>query len=166
MTQLSLFSDEDLAPVPTGRDEAITALDDLCNLAGKYKSSESYRTLLDFIARFPAYAPFNAALLHIQMPGAQYVAAPGLWKQYGRRIKPGARPLLILRQGGPVMFLFDVSDTTTDEGAPALPPGFERPFEVLKGNVGKELDHTIESAKLDSSLPTLILLHEVYCKEL
>jgi len=59
-------------------------------------------------------------LIHIQMPGAKFVAPPHRWlHEYGQRIKPGAHPLVILQPMGPVMFVFDVSDT---EPLPNAPP--------------------------------------------
>jgi hypothetical protein len=50
---------------------------------------------------------------------------------------------------GPVMFVFDVSDTVPEKDAPPLPPAIDRPFEVRSGHVGNELWITIENAKRD-----------------
>ena len=89
-------------------------------------------------------------LTHIQMPGARFVAPPHRWlRDYGRRIKPGARPLIILQPMGPVMFVFDVSDTVPTEDAPELPPEVEKPFEVMEGKVGRGLELVIDNAKRD-----------------
>jgi hypothetical protein len=125
--QETLFSDEpDINPqsAPSSanvwdKDNAKGALDELFSLTFQYKTSKAYQDLLQFVGRFGFYSPFNAMLVHIQMPGARYVASPYRWLcDYGRKIKPGARPLVILKPMGPVMFVFDVSDT---EGKP-LPP--------------------------------------------
>jgi hypothetical protein len=103
-----------------------------------------------FIGQFRFYAPFNAMLVHLQMPGARYVASPSAWlRNYHRSIKPGTRPLVILRPMGPVMFVFDVSDTTAMEGAPPLLPRVEGPFNVRRGTIGNELTRTRENAKRD-----------------
>ncbi|MDP9161487.1 MAG: ImmA/IrrE family metallo-endopeptidase, partial [Acidobacteriota bacterium] len=89
-------------------------------------------------------------LIHIQMAGATYAAPPHRWlRDYGRRIRAGARPLVILQPKRPVMFVFDVSDTEPDEQAPQLPFAVERPFEVLGGFVKDEYQLTIENAKRD-----------------
>jgi hypothetical protein len=129
---------------------ASRALDELFSLTRQYKSSRAYAKLLRFISRFRFYAPFNAMLVHVQMPGATYVAPPHRWlHEHGRRIKSGARPLVILQPMGPVMFVFDVSDTDPEEGAPPLPREVEYPFEVRQGYVGRELNLTIENAKRD-----------------
>lgn len=86
-------------------DETRRALDDLFNLARKYTTTRSYTGLLRFMRRFQFYSPFNAMLIHAQMPGARYVAPPDRWlNKYQRRIKTGSRPIVILRPKGPVMF--------------------------------------------------------------
>ena len=59
-------------------------------------------------------------LLHIQKPGLTFAATATDWgERFGRRVKPHARPLLILRTMGPVDFVFDIQDTEGRE----LPPG-------------------------------------------
>lgn len=128
------------------QDAAKRALDELFSLTFQYKSSQDFYDLVQFVAGFRFYSPFNAMLVHIQMPGATFVAPPHRWLgNYGRRIKPGARPLVILQPMGPVMFVFDVSHT---EGAP-LPPEVEHPFDVRKGHVGSGLEFVVENAKRD-----------------
>jgi len=128
------------------QDAAKRALDDLFNLTHQYRDGTAYHELLQFVARFRFYSPFNAMLVHIQMPGASFVAPPHRWlNKYGRHVNPGARPLVILQPMGPVMFVFDVSDT---EGDP-LPPEVEKPFEVRAGKIGKRFPRTIENAKRD-----------------
>jgi hypothetical protein len=47
------------------------------------------------------------------------------------------------------MFVFDVSDTEGERDAPALPRDVTHPFEARSGNVGAELEATIENAKRD-----------------
>jgi len=126
------------------------ALDELVNLALQYKSSKSYQELIRFVGRFRFYSPYNAMLVHIQMPGARFVAPAHRWVQdYGRMVKPNAHPLVILRPRGPVMFVFDVEDTEPGPEAHPLPPEVEKPFEVRGGKVGNQLERTIENAKRD-----------------
>ena len=139
------------AAVPASdRDDQRRALDELFRLTLQYRSSQSYYDLLRFISRFRFYSPFNAMLVHLQMPGAKYVAPPHRWlRDYDRRIRPGARPLVLLQPNGPVMFTFDVSDTEPLEGAPPLPREVTEPFDVNGEMFGKQLEHTIENAKRD-----------------
>lgn len=134
------------------RGKGLKALDDLLLRLQRYKKSDEYVELMRFVARFRRYSPFNAMLVHIQMPGARYVLRAIDWaRKYQRTLKPNARPLVALQPMGPVMFLFDVSDT---EG-PDLPAGIEKPFETI-GTVGKQLERTIENCKRDG-----IRIHEM-----
>lgn len=142
---------DDITPAQHWEKEAVRrSLDELFNFARQYRASKSYRELIQFIGRFRFYAPYNAMLVHIQMPGARYVAPANRWvRQFGRIVKPNARPLVILQPMGPVMFVFDVADTEPGPNPAPLPPEVERPFEVRKGYVSKEIERTIENAKRD-----------------
>ena len=122
----------------------------ICLSSSQYRTSTSYRELMDFTTRFHFYAPFNAMLVHIQMKGATYVAPAHRWSvMHQRDIKPGARPLVILQPMGPVMFVFDVAETEPRAGAPKLPPEILNPFEVRSGRVGDELSKTVRNAVRD-----------------
>ncbi len=137
----------DATPADTW-DEAATrrALDELFQHAMQFRSSKEYHALLEFVAGFRRYSPFNAMLVYIQLPGARFVAPAHRWiREFGRRPKPGARPLVILQPMGPVMFVFDVSDT---EGA-AMPREVERPFVVAGEEEHGKLSRTIENAERD-----------------
>lgn len=126
------------------------SLDELYELARRYRSSSEYMELMRFVVRFRFYSPFNALLVQIQMPGATYAAPAHRWRRdYGRRIKAGGRPLVILQPMGPVMFVFDVSDTEPEDEAPPLPRDVTHPFETRAGRVGSELDRVVENAKRD-----------------
>ena len=50
---------------------------------------------------------------------------------------------------GPVLFVFDVSDTAPLPNARPLPPQVEDPFQVRNGKIGGQLGLTIENAKRD-----------------
>jgi hypothetical protein len=103
-----------------------------------------------FVGRFRFYSPFNAMLIHTQMPGAHFVCTARRWlKDYRREIKIGARPIVILQPMGPVLFVFDVSDTAPLPNARPLPPQVEDPFQVRNGRIGGQLALTIENAKRD-----------------
>jgi hypothetical protein len=130
--------------------ESLKALDELFLIAGQFTTRADYADLLRFIARFRMYSPFNAMLVHTQMPGATYVATPKRWRQqYRRTIRPGARPITILQPKGPVLFVFDVSDTSPLPGAPELPESITNPFAIHRGKETGELDKTIDNAKRD-----------------
>jgi hypothetical protein len=127
-----------------------SALDDLFVNAQQFNSSAAYLELVQFIARFHFYSPFNAMLIYIQMPGARFVATARRWLvDFRRRVRAGARPIVILQPMGPVLFVFDVGETEPLPGAPPLPRRIERPFEVRGGRIGTELDKTVGNAKRD-----------------
>lgn len=60
-----------------------------------------------------------------------------------------ARPIVLLQPMGPVMFVFDVSDTEPVEEWSCVPREVEQPFEPSGAQVANELANTIESAKRD-----------------
>jgi hypothetical protein len=126
------------------------ALDELFTAAQRYQSSNSFQELLRFISGFRAYAPYNALLVHVQMPGASFVApAHRWWQVYRRRIRPNARALVILQPMGPVMFVFDVSDTEPTNESQPLPAEVERPFDIEGKGLRRELAFTIGNAVRD-----------------
>ena len=135
---------------PVDQESARTALHELFTLARKYNSSAAYLELMRFIARFRFYSPFNAMLIHTQMPGAQFVCTALRWQRdYHRRIKTDARPIVILQPMGPILFVFDASDTEPMPNAPPLPVQVRDPFQVRSGKVGGRLALTVENAKRD-----------------
>jgi hypothetical protein len=81
-----------------------------------YTQSKDYKELLDFVARLPNFAPFNAMLLQIQKPGLRFAASAYDWRiRFERFPKEGARPLLILWPFGPVALVYDELDTLGKE---------------------------------------------------
>jgi len=133
-----------------GQDVAKRSLDELFCLARRYRSSAEFHSLLKFVTSFRFYSPFNALLVHVQMPGATYVAPANRWlRDFGRRISSKARPLVILQPRGPVMFVFDVSETIAGPEARELPRSVTDPFEVRGGKVGGELRLTMANAQRD-----------------
>jgi hypothetical protein len=64
-------------------------------------------------------------LLHVQNPAVTYTATAATWRrEFRRRLRPGARPLVILVPFGPVGFVYDLTDT---EGPP-VPRDLLDPF--------------------------------------
>lgn len=79
--------------------------------AFELKDQDFFRNFLKFSSRVPQNAPFNNALVFIQNPSCTYFATVSRWKKFGRTIKKGARPMLILMPFGPVEFVYDIKDT-------------------------------------------------------
>jgi hypothetical protein len=121
--QLSLFPDSPLNQANSLLDDKIAVLETVLNpvdeifaTGSRFTNSRKLIELLDFIARFPNYSPFNGLLLYIQNPSAAYVATARNWLQkFRRQPKYDARPMIILAPGRPILFVFDINDT---EGAP------------------------------------------------
>lgn len=91
-------------------------LDQLLTESRLYKSGQDYRDLLDFVGKFPQFAPFNAMLLQIQKPGLSFATSAYDWKRlFNRTIKLDARPLLIMWPFSPVALVYDVLDTEGKE---------------------------------------------------
>jgi len=150
MEQETLFS-TDMTPAECWEKETTKrALDELFVLVRQYKTSKSYSELIQFITHFHFYSPYNAMLVHIQMPGATFIAPARRWlNEFGRIVKTDARPLVILQPMGPVMFVFDVTQTEPGPKSRPLPQEVEKPFKVRYGTIGGEIDQTIENAKRD-----------------
>ena len=107
-------------PNPIETDAARSMLDQLLEDSRLYRKGPDYQNLLDFVVRLRNFAPFNALLLQIQKPGLHHAASARDWREtFGRTIKDGARPLLILWPFGPVALVYDLMDT---EG-PDMPDG-------------------------------------------
>lgn len=136
----------------TGRDDQVKALDELFARSSSYRKGENYLSMLGFISRLPRLSPFNAFLIHMQHPGVQYVATAFQWeREFGRKPKRDARPLVILVPFGPVSFVYDISET---DGRP-IPQGALRPFETRGKLLETVYNLTIRNASLD-----LIPVHE------
>ncbi len=115
----------------------LRAFDELGRLAERYRNSRAFGKLLDFIIHFSDVSPYNAALLHLQKPQAAMVRSAVEWSALGRSVNAEARPALLLYPGGPLRFVFDVSETSG-------PPLAKEPRE--KANTAELLQNTIERA--------------------
>lgn len=110
--------------------EEIALVSKLLNESKLYKSGKDFMQLLDFVNRLTNFAPFNAFLLHIQKPGMRFAASELDWHtKFGRRIKEGARPLIILWPFSPVALVYDCDDTDGDK----LPDSIAHAFKATGG---------------------------------
>ena len=132
--------------------EAQESIDYLLRQAVQYGSSADYAQLLRSVAGFHEYSPYNAMLAQLQLAGAHYVLPPQQWDaRYRRSIKPGAQPIVVLRPFGPVMFVFDVSQTEEREDSRPVPKGIENPFQMPDiGGARQRLNNLIATTKADS----------------
>ncbi len=78
----------------------------------EYKNTDNLKNFFTFLKKMRDHAPFNSALVFIQNPNSVYYATATQWeKKFNRKIKDGARPMLILQPFGPVNFVYDFTDT-------------------------------------------------------
>jgi len=145
--QLDLFPDRAVAPQNLHEEDPLmdqelewNAVDELCRASKRYRHSQPYMELLQFISRFPNYSPFNCFLLHTQNPSLSYVATAKTWfRKFKRRPGFDARPLVILAPMGPIRFVFDINDT---EGYP-VPAAMLQPARPKSGQLAKIFDNTV-----------------------
>lgn len=89
-----------------------SSLDELFQRSQALRSSESFRELIRFTAKFREYKPFNNMLVRLQRPGATHFATANDWHaKFGRSIKEDAIPILILAPMTPLICVYDIEDT-------------------------------------------------------
>lgn len=94
------------------RDKDISSIDRLFRDVKRYRKCSEFKKKLEFYASFPYLGVYNAALVEQQRPGARFVLTSKKWvEKFNRKIKPNARPVIILMPFYPVEFLFDITDT-------------------------------------------------------
>ena len=129
--QLSLLDEADpdagQRPTPVGTSAGRKVLDELFARIRVYRSSRAYAELLNFVAKFTRYSPFNGFLLHLQNPDVTYVASAHQWRErFGRTVKPQARAMVVVSHRALLSQVYDLTDT---EG-PELPENWQAPFET------------------------------------
>lgn len=141
--RLNLFSSKE----EFEKAEKLSALDELFQSSQNYKNSKKFLELIKFISRFPSLSPFNAFLVYTQNPGVQIVLTENKWGRYKRKVKFGARPLVILMPFGPVAFVYDIADT---EG-PEIPEYLTNPF-ATKGSLNISIYNNTLSATMKENI--------------
>lgn len=91
--------------------EMATAIDELFQAALATEGPRVFNDYLDSICRLRHLSAFNAMLVRAQRPGVSYVATRAQWRRRGRHVLPDAIPIVILQPFGPVLFLYEVTDT-------------------------------------------------------
>lgn len=99
-----------------GRPERRKGVDELFASVPSFRRGRNLLLLLERMARFRAYGPYNALLVALQRPKARCVLSSARWGNYNREVKPGAAPIVLLRPFAPVVYVFDVADTRVIRG--------------------------------------------------
>jgi hypothetical protein len=98
----------------------------------KYGRYSSFNRLMADVGRLSQHRPFNALLALLQLPAASYLLPAHRWESsYRRRVRPGQQPIVLLLPKGPVMFVFDVSQTETTPDSRPLPTAIRNPFAMV-----------------------------------
>ncbi|TCN67677.1 ImmA/IrrE family metallo-endopeptidase [Acetobacteroides hydrogenigenes] len=116
------------------RQTANESLDNLLRRCEHLKNNASFIEMLDFIAKFRVYKPFNNMLVFTQKPTCEFYATQKHWeKVFNRQIKPDSRPMVILAPMHPVLFVYDAEDTEGGEM-----PKWDRFFVRVSGTFKEE----------------------------
>ncbi len=87
------------------------AVDELFQSALTTEGPGAFDSYLDSICRLRHLSAFNAMLVRAQRPGVSWVATKKQWQRRGRAVLPGAIPIVILQPFGPVLFMYEATDT-------------------------------------------------------
>jgi hypothetical protein len=143
----SLLETGSLAQAMRGEDvpdrEMISTIDLLLQQSTRYRKSEAFQEMIDFMGRFRDYAPYNNMLVRLQNPSCSFYATASDWhNRFDRTLKEDARPMLILAPMHPVMLVYELDQT---EGE-ALPKELQR-FSHFEGEWRREwLERMMENA--------------------
>lgn len=146
----SLLESEDITLALIGTDspsrKIVPSIDELVHRSLRHKGSEQFREMIDFMARFREYAPYNNMLVRIQDPTCSFYATSKDWvERFRRNLKEDARPMLILAPMHPVMLVYALDQT---EGQP-LPEKLQN-FARYEGAFQQDwLKRVIENANRD-----------------
>lgn len=119
-----------------------STLDELFARSSAYLSTDKFVELIQFTSKLREYSPYNNMLVYLQRPDATHWATASHWrKKFNRKVKDDARPLIMLQPMGPVMLVYDVTDT---EG-PQLPALLADLFAVEGSFNFSIFDRTLEN---------------------
>jgi len=143
-----LLNSDDLSKAIRGieppRRAVQNTIDHLIHQGQAYRSTEAFREMVDFMARFRDYSPYNNMLVKVQNPSCGfYATAKDWWNKHERALKEDARPMLILAPMHPVMMVYDPDQTEGKE----LPESLKN-FARFKGEWNPDwLSHMVENAE-------------------
>jgi len=126
-----------------------STLDDLARKSIAYRNSTAFREMIEFVAKFREYAPYNNMLVKIQNPSCGFYATERDWRRrFDRRVVDDAKPMLILAPMHPVMLVYDLDSTD----GPPLPEKLKT-FAQTEGDFDpKVIGRTLENAERDKIL--------------
>jgi hypothetical protein len=113
---MSLTNQERANEPTTTTSSSKHTIDQLFQQSLKYRRSDQFKHFIGFIAKFNHYSRYNSMLVYLQNPAVTFFGSTSYWKKnFNRRIKPDAKPLIILAPNGPVILAYDIFDTNGSE---------------------------------------------------
>ena len=137
--------DAALAGTDAPKREIVSTIDALLRDSAVYRYSEQFAEMVQFMARFRDYAPYNNMLVRVQDPTCSFYASRRDWRhRFDRKLKEDARPMLILAPMHPVMLVYALNQTEGKEVPEEL-----RNFATYKGDWNSAwMQRTIGNAAL------------------
>ena len=123
--------------------EIESTVDSLVRQSKAYRDSAAFKEMVNFMANFRDYAPFNNMLVKLQNPSCSFYATEKDWAgRFGRQLNEDARPMLILAPMHPVVLVYDLDSTEV----PELPEELQQ-FSKFKGEWDPaRLSRTVDNA--------------------
>ena len=133
--------------------------EELMQQSTQYRKSAAFREMIEFVAKFRDYAPYNNMLVKVQNPSCSFYATARDWRyRFKREVREDARPMLILAPMCPVIPVYDLDSTV----GPPLPDKLEQ-FAKTEGDLDRRLlYHTLENAERDKILVQFKILSSTH----
>lgn len=98
--------------------DVVSTIDALVQQSKRYRDTKAFSEMIDFIALFREYSPYNNMLVKVQNPSCTFYATAKDWqRKFHRNLIEDARPMLILAPMRPVLLVYDL-DQTEGESLP------------------------------------------------
>lgn len=136
---------------PRKPSHASRSIDRMAKDAIQHGRYSSLTALLDDVGGMTQYRLFNAFLALLQRPGSRYLLPAHRWEdEYRRLIRPNESPIVLLVPHGPLMFLYDVSQTEATPASRPLSNEFRNPFAMQDAHdAGEKLALLVDNVKGD-----------------
>lgn len=122
-------------------DEERHAIDELFHRSLMFKNTKEYLDFFRFIGKVLHYSYYNATLVYSQNHDVIYFGTPSYWeKKFNRKVRPDARPYVIIVPFGPAALAYDLYETEGEETPDELlRKGFRGELFKVYGNFSEEL---------------------------
>ena len=131
---------------------------------------EDYLRLASYMHFTQGMSYFNSALVILQRPGAACVKTAHAWmRDHGRTVKAGVTPIVIMKIGGPVSFVYDISDTEGERAPVRLKNIMEyHAFTTPLGKLYNDLQKVVKAAGIyyaEAPMGSVMFGESQFCPE-